>query len=314
MNDDYLPAAVIGVALLACVLGVSGILTWHSGREQQRALVERLAAADGSAGRPHRDRLSGFDARVRRTRFGRRLERRLATTGLAITSGQFTAAMAGAILAAWIIAHALLAPFFGPIAGLLAIWASFAFLNWRRRIRIERFINQLPELARVLANATQAGLALRTAVAMAAEELDAPAGEELTKVADALAVGHSIDDALRELQDRLPSRELAVLVTTLILSSHTGGSLVSSLRNLTETLEERKETRREVRTQLSQITVTAYAVPVIGIGTLLLLDQIMPGALSEMTSSGIGQIAVVVALGLYTLGFILIRRMSKIDV
>lgn len=89
---------------------------------------------------------------------------------------------------------------------------------------------------------------------------------------------------------------------------------MESLRNLTVTLEERKETRREIRTQMSQVTVTAYAVPFIGIGSLLLLDRIMPGSLAAMTGSGAGRIAVVVALGLYVVGFALIRRMSRIDV
>jgi tight adherence protein B len=242
------------------------------------------------------------------------VERRIAATGLTLTPGEFTAGMLGGAGALWIVAHVVLAPFFGPIAAVLGSWAAFAFLNWRRQVRIERFINQLPELSRVLANATQAGLARRTALPMAAEELEAPAGEELSKVANALAVGHSLDDALRELQERLPSRELAVLVTTLILSARTGGSLVNSLRNLTETLEERKETRREVRTQLAQIRLTAYAVPVIGIGALLMIDQITPGALAAMTGGGIGQAAVVVSLSLYALGFFLIRRMSRIEV
>ncbi len=68
-----------------------------------------------------------------------------------------------------------------------------------------------------------------------------------------------------------------MLVTTLVLSSRAGGTLVESLRNLTETLEERKETRREVRTTLSQVTVTAYAVPAIGIGALLLLNRMAAG-------------------------------------
>lgn len=149
---------------------------------------------------------------------------------------------------------------------------------------------------------------------MAAEELEAPAGEELKQVADAMALGHSVEDALGELQQRLPSRELVVLVSTLVLSSRAGGSVVESLRNLTVTLEERKETRREIRTQMSQVTVTAYAVPVIGIGSLLLLNRIMPGSLSAMTGSGIGRICVLVALALYVVGFALIRRMSRIDV
>jgi tight adherence protein B len=218
------------------------------------------------------------------------------------------------VAGAWVVAAVLLAPFFGPIAALLTFWSVASFLGWRRRVRTERFIAQLPELARVLANATQAGLALRTAVGMAAEELEAPAGEELKKVADALALGHPVEEALAELQERLPSRELVVLVTTLVLSSRSGGSVVESLRNLTVTLEERKETRREIRTQMSQVTLTAYAVPVIGIGSLLLLNRIMPGSLAAMTSSNLGRIIVLVALGLYVLGFVLIRRMARIDV
>ena len=214
----------------------------------------------------------------------------------------------------WLIGQAALAPFFGPLAGLLGIGVAVQFLNWQRQKRIEKFINQLPEMARILANATQAGLALRTAIGMAAEEMEAPAGEELGKVSNQLAVGASMDDALGELADRLPSRELVVLVTTLVLSNRAGGQVVSALRNLTETLEERKETRREVRTQLSQVSMTSYAVPVLGVGSLFLMNGVKDGALERMTGSSAGQIAVLVAFGLYAVGFLLIRRLSRIDV
>ncbi|MEU9006986.1 type II secretion system F family protein, partial [Streptomyces sp. NPDC048551] len=134
------------------------------------------------------------------------------------------------------------------------------------------------------------------------------------RVADRLAVGHSIEEALGEIVERLPSRELVVLVSTLVLSARAGGAIVGSLRNLTVTLEQRKETRREIRTQLSQVTVTAYLVPVIGLGSLLLVNAMMPGALDRMTGAFVGQVAVIVSLGLFALGFVLIRRLSKIDV
>ncbi|MEU7489555.1 type II secretion system F family protein, partial [Streptomyces sp. NPDC042319] len=226
----------------------------------------------------------------------------------------FFVAMVAAVLGLWLLASVLLAPFFGPIAGAAGLWGAFAYLGWQRQKRTERFINQLPELSRVLANATQAGLALRTALAMAAEELEAPAGEELGKVADQLAIGHSVEDALGALAERLPSRELVVLVTTLVLSNRAGGTVVSSLRNLTETLEERKETRREVRTQLSQVTATGYIVPLMGLGALLVMNNIWPGALDKITGSVLGQGAILVALALYALGFFLVRRLGKIDV
>ncbi|MGW2520751.1 type II secretion system F family protein [Streptomyces sp. NPDC001617] len=303
-----------GITLLTCVLAVVGLHAYATGRSERAALIERLSHTGQipSTGRTRRFR--NLDRRLRRTRAGRQLELRLAATGLDVTPGEFFAYMLATIAALWLVGQAALAPFFGPIAGLLGVWVAVQFLNWQRQKRIEKFINQLPELARILANATQAGLALRTAISMAAEELEAPAGEELEKVANQLAIGQSMDEALGDLADRLPSRELVVLVTTLVLSNRAGGQVVGALRNLTETLEERKETRREIRTQLSQVNMTAYAIPVMGVGSLLLMNGVKDGALDRMTGSPIGQACVIIAFGLYAVGFFLIRRMSRIDV
>ena len=313
MDLQTIVTLTTGVTLLTCVLGVAGVHAYATGKAQRAALVDRLSATGQiQVGRVRRFR--DLDRRLRRTRLGRQLELRLAATGLDMTPGEFFVYMLGTVAALWLIGQASLAPFFGPIAGLLGIGVAIQFLNWQRQKRIEKFINQLPELARIMANATHAGLALRTSISMAAEELEAPAGEELAKVANQLAVGASMDDALSELADRLPSRELVVLVTTLVLSNRAGGQVVSALRNLTETLEERKETRREVRTQLSQVNMTSYAVPVMGVGALFLMNGVKPGALERMTGSPIGQACVIIAFGLYAVGFILIRRLSRIDV
>ncbi|MFF0199329.1 type II secretion system F family protein [Streptomyces sp. NPDC005017] len=315
MELSTLVQLTTGLTLLACVLSVLGVHAYATGRAQRQALVERLAIESGHGAATGRRRyFPGLDRRLRRTRPGRSLELRLVSTGLDVTPGEFFAAMLFTVAGLWLVGQAVLAPFFGPIAGLLGVWAAWQFLNWQRQKRIERFINQLPELARILANATQAGLALRTAIGMAAEELEAPAGEELTKVASHLAMGASMDDALGELADRLPSRELVVLVTTLVLSNRAGGQVVGALRNLTETLEERKETRREIRTQLSQVSMTSYAVPVMGVGSLFLMNGVKDGALDRMTGSPVGQACVIIAFGLYAVGFFLIRRLSRIDV
>ncbi|GHA80817.1 MULTISPECIES: type II secretion system F family protein [Streptomyces] len=311
---DNLPLLTIGVTLLCCVLGVTGLHAYSGGKADREALVDRLSHTGQIPVAARHRRFQGVDRKLRTTGLGRRLELKLAATGLDITPGEFFVYALVAMAGLWMVASSLLASFFGPVAALIGLWGTNAFLEWQRTKRTDRFINQLPELSRILANATQAGLALRTAIGMAAEELENPAGEELARVARRLSVGESLDDALSELTERLPSRELVVLVTTLVLSNRAGGTVVSSLRNLTETLEERKETRREVKTQLSQVTVTAYAVPGFGFGAMLLMNAVMPGALDRMTGAFIGQAAVIVALVLYAIGFIVIRRLSRIDV
>jgi tight adherence protein B len=250
--NNAVPLA-LGATMLCGTLAVAGVHTYASGRAQRQALVDRLSGGGPlrtAAGRARR--FAAVDRRLRRTRLGRTIHLRLSATGLDLTAGEFFTYVAAVVVALWLIAAAALAPFFGPIAGVVGVWSAAIFLNWQRQKRIEAFINQLPDVARLLANAAAAGLALRTALAMAAEELEAPAGEELARVADQLTLGRSVDDALGELAERLPSRELVVLVTTLVLSNKAGGTVVNSLRNLTKTLEDRKETRREVRTMLSE--------------------------------------------------------------
>jgi tight adherence protein B len=314
---DHLALIILGATLVAGALAVAGVHTLASGRAHRRALLDRLEPADPealpqAAGR--RRHFTAVDRRLRRTGPGRRIQRRLSATGLNVTPGEFTVYVLVGVAGLWLLAGAVLAPFFGPIAGLIGIFTAVAFLGRQRQKRIEAFINQLPELSRILANATSAGLAMRTALAMAAEELEAPAGDELTRVVNELAVGRSMEDALDELAERLPSRELVVLVTTLVLSHRAGGTIVSSLRNLTATLEERKETRREVRTMLAEVNATAYTIPVLGLGAMLMMDSMSHGSLARVTGSPLGQLAMVIAVGLFVVGFYVIRRLGRIDV
>ncbi|MFD7509228.1 type II secretion system F family protein [Streptomyces sp. NPDC059853] len=321
--DSGAARVTLSLALGALVLAVAGFYVYATGRAARRALLTRLSAGPdgaghtgpGAAGTGERDRPFGaLDQRLRGTRLGRSIRLKLQSTGLELTAGEYVAYVLGAMAALWAVGHVLLAPFFGPVFGLLAVWGGNAFLGWQRTKRTEKFIGQLPELARLIANGTAAGLALRTALSMAAEEMDDPAGAELALVANQLTVGRSLDEALGELGERLPSRELNVLVTTLILANRAGGSMVGSLRNLTATLEERKETRREVRTMLAEVNATAVTVPLLGLGALLMINGMAPGALGRVTASPGGQIAMVIALALYAVGFLVVRRFGRIDV
>ncbi|RBM11764.1 type II secretion system F family protein [Streptomyces sp. PT12] len=334
---DSLSLLALGLTLLALVCAVAGLRLWATGRAQRKALIERLAApvpaaegADGSPGQTgpprhpghpghpgqpgRRRRFDALDRRLRSTKAGRRLRLKLQATGLDLGVGEYAAYVVIAVAALWLIASVVLAPFFGPVFAAVALWGGNLFLGWQRARRTERFIGQLPELARLIANGIAAGLAMRTALSMAAEEMDDPAGAELADVANQLAVGRSLEEALHELGERLPSRELNVLVTTLILANRAGGTIVASLRNLTSTLEERKETRREVRTMLAEINATAVTVPLLGLGALLMINAMQPGALGRVTGSPGGQIAMIVALALYVVGFVVVRRFGRIDV
>lgn len=295
--------------LATLVVAAAGLRLVHAGRSDRRALAARVSGVH--AIRPAVR--SRWDGLVRGRSWGARLAARLTAAGIGVRPGDFVGLVVLGAVAASLAARALVSTTVAPVGGAIVVWAAFAWVRRRRAHRTEQFVGQLPELARVLSNATSAGLAIRTAVEMAATELDDPAGAELRRVAEELRLGQSIDVALANLEARMPSREVGVLIGTLIIQHRAGGSLVSALREMAAALDARHDLRRELKTLLAGSVYTSYVVVVMGVGSLLVLNLIHPGALHTMTSKLIGQVALAVAGLLYGLGFFLIKRTTRIE-
>jgi tight adherence protein B len=306
------PATIVLLTLVVLVVACAGLYQLYQGALQKRAMIEQSMGDDVE--RRARRLRRRLDVRLRRTRRGNRLALRLQGAGLELTALDFLALAALAAVAGYFLARIVLPPLFSLFASAAAVGGCFSWLRYKQNERREVFIGQLPELARVLSNAASAGLALRTAIPMAADELTDPAKAELQKTSEAMAVGQSLEDALRELEQRMPSRELAVLVTTLVIQARSGGALVSALRSISETLEARKELRREVKTVMAGAVFTSYIVVLMGVGTLLFLNTFDDQVLDEMLTTPLGLIATIIAAGLYLVGFTVIRRMTRIDV
>lgn len=295
------------MATLLVLLGMRSLV----GLSQERR--RSASAALGSHDTVSESSYGGANRAFRRSRVGRRLERELVLAG--IEARPLTVALV-CVAVGLVVAYVLwrsLAPIFGVIGLAAGLFALRIYLRRARTRRLEAFIAQMPELARVLANATNAGLSIMTALGVAADELDEPARGELRRVTEALTFGTDLDSALEAMGSRLPSREVAVLLSTLVVCARSGGSLVTSLRDIADTLDERKETRREVRTTLAQSLATGYLVIVIGFGMLFLLNALQPGTVQIMTTNPIGQVALVISFSLFFGGFLVIRRMTSIE-
>jgi tight adherence protein B len=211
----------------------------------------------------------------------------------------------------------LLARLLAPAFAVVGLAGGFLlFRSWLRRSRErrrERFVQQIPELARVLSNGANAGLSITTAWVVAEGEMAEPAKTEIQRLNAAVRFGTSLEDAMLQMNDRLPAREVRVLMSTLVVSARSGGSLIKALRDISLTLDDRKEVRREVRTVLAQSRATGALVTMMGVGILLALNAIQPGTVERMTQNLIGQIALVVSIGLFLIGHIAVQRMTRIE-
>ncbi len=302
----------VGVLALTAVTAVLAVVTvgYGYGTAERRGV---LIDAVGPSAVVRRDGLRLVDARFGRTRPGARLAALLAGAGYPSWS---PAAVVLVVTVLTVVASLAVAPLVGRVGGVVvgvAVVASVArWLDRRRQQRIERVIAQLPEVARLLANATQAGLGLPRALALTAHEIEEPAASELTQVCAELAVGHGIEGALARLRERLPSREIAVLTQTLVVQHRAGGALVTALTTISATLDERRQLRREIRTATVGATFSGYVVIVIAVIAVLMVNVLSPGALDAMLGTGFGQVALGASGALFAVGYVLVRRLSKV--
>lgn len=308
MPSTALPLLLLLVALAT---GVAGLRAYHQGWAVQAEAAKRARVSRGES--THSWLYDHSQRVLRRTPAGRRLELELAAAGLGLGVTQAGGIALGAFVAGTALLLTLFPLWISVLGGLAGLLVCRALLERARNRRKELFIAQLPDLARVLSNASAAGLSLRSALDMAAIELPEPAGLEMDTVTSELRLGQTLDRALANLDERLPSREVGVLVATLVIQQRAGGDLVRALRDMAETLEARKDLRREIRTIMSGAIYTSFIVAILGVGSLFLVNTISPGALQAMADSLAGRVAFVVAGVLYSIGFFLIRRTTRVD-
>jgi tight adherence protein B len=305
-------ALALVLLLGVMVLGLIGMALYISGSNRRAALASR--SRDDTGRSAYRASVERLDQMLRRTRQGQRLSQWLRASGGPLSPVDAVAiVLIGGLLLGFLLL-ALLPPFF---AFLVAYAMVVGGLRWyverARNKRRDAFMDQLPDLARMLSNGTQAGLSIPGAVQMAARELDDPAGAEMAAVVQEMRIGQPLDRALERLQERLPSREVAVLMTTIVIQQRAGGDTVRALSELSTTLEARKDLQREIRTLLAGAVFNSYIVAAMGAGSLLLVNGIQPGLLRKMASTTIGIAALAIAAALWTTGFVAVRRITRVD-
>jgi tight adherence protein B len=313
MNAAIVMSALTKAEILlgvVAVVGLYGMWLLVSTSARRSLLVER----GGVDLRRRRRLVDILDARLLRTERGADLAGKLRSAGTQLTPGRYIGAVVGGVLGVFLIASVLFPPLLAIVAALLVPWGGSTWLARRLARRNENFINQLPEIARLLSNGAAAGLSMPAAIELAAKEIEAPAREELQGVLDEVRFGRSLDEALESLARRLPSREVGVLMSTLIIQQRAGGDLVRALQDLSSTLDMRRETLREVRTLMAGAVFTSYIVPLLGVGALLMLNSINSRTLPRMTSSPIGIAALVISGTMYALGSLAIRRITRVEV
>ena len=205
-------------------------------------------------------------------------------------------------------------PFAWLAGGLAGMMLPYGFLKHRRNARMKRFEEQFPEALDLLSRAIRAGHAFQTAMGMCADELPVPVGIEFRKSFDQQNFGLPLKDALNELAERVPILDVKFFVTAVLIQRETGGNLAEILDNLAHVVRERFKILRQVRVHTAHGRFTGYVLLGLPAALGVALAWINPDHMDLLFKERMGQMMIMGAIVMQTIGYFWIRKVIKIEV
>ncbi len=259
--------------------------------------------------------LPGMDRLVAGTGPGKYMTRLIEQSGVRTTPSSMALISLVAAAASGMLTLMFVPQRFAPLAAAaIGAFLPFGWLLHKRSSRLKRFEEQFPEALDLMSRAIRAGHALQTALGMAAEELPDPVGPEFKKTFDQQNFGLPLRDALNEMAARIGILDVRFFVTAVLIQRDTGGNLSEILENLAHVVRERFKIRRQVRVHTAHGRFTGYVLLALPAALAIALTFIDPEHMQVMYREHLGQMMLMGAIVMQTIGFIWIRQVIKIEV
>ena len=201
------------------------------------------------------------------------------------------------------------------IAALVAGYSPLFALKVRRRRRVLAMEMVLPEVIDMMSRALRAGHSLPASLGMIAEQAPEPAKAEFSEVFRKQRFGLPLRDSLMELLARVPSQDLRVLITGILVQRDTGGNLTQILDRTSAVIRERIKLQGDIRVHTAQGRMTGWILCLLPVGMLLMINMINPGYSRTLTDDPLGRKLLYGGVALLAIGAFLIRRIvGRIEV
>ncbi len=150
---------------------------------------------------------------------------------------------------------------------LIGVLSPFAFVAHKRRERLEKLCQQLPDALDLMSRVLRAGQTTTQGMNAVAEEFKPPVGEEFGYCYEQQNLGLSTDLALRQLAKRTGLMEIKIFVMAVLIQRQSGGNLAELLDKLATVIRKRFELKgmiksltAEGRLQATLLIILPFAV------------------------------------------------------
>jgi tight adherence protein B len=270
-------------------------------REQQRTLAQRALG----------------DPRERRTELTGRwgtLQNELDVAQIPVSAARLVVlTVAGTIVFGWL----LVAATSSALAAVVALAAPVAVrigVRWKANRQRREFEEQIPDNLQIVSSALRAGHTFIGSLGVVLEDAPEPSRRELRRALADQQLGIPLADALNQVSDRMHSADFRHVALIATLQQNAGGNSAEVIDLVTETIRDRLDLRRLVRTLTAQGRLAGGILAALPVALLAAISFINPSYISPLFHKPLGIIALVLAGIMVVSGALIIRRIVNIEI
>ena len=186
--------------------------------------------------------------------------------------------------------------------------------KWLDQRRRDKFNMQLPEALATMSNALRAGFSISQAFDSVVEQGESPISDEFAILQQQLRIGMGFEEALDSMSARVGSDDFTLVTTAILISRRTGGNVTEIFDKISETIRGRMKVERKVKTLTAQGRLQGLIVSAMPFFLGGVMTVWKPGLMIPFLTSAAGLAAVSGMVVLIVLGWLMIRKIVKIEV
>jgi tight adherence protein B len=215
----------------------------------------------------------------------------------------------GAALAIWLVNLYVL-----PVGAFLFFTLPWLWLINKRAQRLKKFAGQLPDAMELVARALRAGHSLAAGMHVVAEEMPAPISKEFGRVYEEQNLGIPLEEALKNMCERVPNLDLKFFVTSVAIQRQTGGDLAEILDRIGHVIRERFKILGQVKALTAEGRLSGVVLIALPIGLFLMMMWMKPDYIELLWKDPMGVKMSIGAIILMLIGSYAIKKIVDIKV
>lgn len=180
--------------------------------------------------------------------------------------------------------------------------------------RIKKYNTQMVDALNLLSNGLRAGLTVPQSIGLVVDELPAPVSQEFNTILQQSKIGVPLEEALENLVTRVPTQDNDMFVSSVNILRETGGNLAEVFDTITEVIRERVRLTQKIETYVAQGMFQGYTIAAMPFVLGALFTASDPKAMDPLFNNIVGNVLLVLIIGLDLVGLFVIFKVVKIKV